>query len=102
MMSNPQDRKNDPNRDTNLSGYERMCHAYSIVPNPQQVALARANEEDEKNLLKNLARNVRGRGSAAVMENIYRAWDIPPNPIVMKAAKELDEEEAAKTKSKSK
>lgn len=84
MMSNPQDRKIDPNRHANLSGYERMCRANNIVPTPLQVALARVIEEDEKNL----AGNVQGRPSAA--------------DLAMRVAKELGKEEAAKTKPKSK
>lgn len=99
-MSNSPDPKNDPKHDANLTGYERTCRAFKAIPNPEGIAIARMFEEHEKNSIKDIARKMKNRTSAATYEKVCRSFGYAPHPIAMKAAKELDEEDAAKAKSK--
>lgn len=88
MMSNSQD----------PTEYEKRCREFGTTPDPQLVAFARKEEEDEKNLLKTLVKNMQNRNSAADYEKYCHSFGVTPNAIVMRAAKELDEEEKAKSK----
>lgn len=91
------DEKNDP--DANLTGYEKMCRGFNGTPNPEMLKVARKFEEEEKNQLKKVAKNIKNRQSAAGYEKLCRAFGAEPNHVVMKAARELDaEEKEAKTK----
>lgn len=84
------------------TGYEEMCRAFGIVPNPDSVALEKGIEEAGKKRLKELGRNKPNRTSAASYEKLSRAFGLAPHHMVLEVAMELDEEEKTKPRTKSK
>lgn len=94
MMSNSQ------NQNTNLTEYERKCRASNSVPDPEMVAFAKKIEEDEKNLLKQMAIHIQNHPATADYEHFARSLCAAPYSVIIKAGTELAEEDATKKKQK--